>query len=162
MKDIGEKLRLAREKSGISIDEASEDLNYKVSQLEDIETGNYRTFKDKFILKTLISDYAKYLGLDVEEVIDEFNDFVFESTSKIPIDEIAKNSKEKIDTDDKIASPYTAIEEDKKGMKIIFIILIILLIIAVIFFLYNQFFVEKSSSSFDVSFLGEWLVWKKQ
>ena len=90
MKDIGEKLRLAREKSGISIDEASEDLNYKVSQLEDIETGNYRTFKDKFILKTIISDYAKYLGLDGEALVDEFNEFLFDFTSKIPLSDIEK------------------------------------------------------------------------
>ena len=162
MKDIGEKLRLAREKNGISIDEASEDLNYKASQLEDIETGNYKTFKDKFILKTIISDYAKYLGLDVEEIIDEFNDFVFESTSKIPIDDITKASKGKVvDTDDKIASPYTSTEEDRKGFGVIFIILIVLLILAVGFFIYNQFFDKGSSSSFNVSYLGEWLIWVK-
>ena len=36
MKDIAEKLRNAREATGISIEEAAEDLNYKVSQLEEI------------------------------------------------------------------------------------------------------------------------------
>ena len=74
----------------------------------------YKDFKDKFLLKTIISDYAKYLGFDSEEIIDEFNTFVFESTSKIPIDEIAKASKAPKDTDDQIASPYTATEEPKK------------------------------------------------
>ena len=34
MKDIGEKIKEARTKTGISVEEAAEDLNYKVSQLE--------------------------------------------------------------------------------------------------------------------------------
>ena len=76
MKDIADKLKTTREKTGISIEEAAEDLNYKVSQLEDIENGNYKSFKDKFLLKTIVTDYAKYLGLEVESIIDEFNDFV--------------------------------------------------------------------------------------
>ena len=115
MKDIGEKLRTTRIKTGISVEEAAEDLNYKVSQLEDIENGDYKNFKDKFVLKAIVSDYSKYLGLDVEEIIDQFNDFVFESTSKIPLDDIAKASKIKEKQEDvKIASPYTATEEKEK------------------------------------------------
>ena len=66
MKDIGQKLKSTRVKTGISIEEAAEDLNYKASQLDDIENGNYKNFKDKFILKTIVSDYSKYLGLDVD------------------------------------------------------------------------------------------------
>ena len=85
MKDIGEKLRTTRIKTGISVEEAAEDLNYKVSQLEDIENGDYKNFKDKFVLKAIVSDYSKYLGLNSDEIIDEFNEYVFESTSKIPI-----------------------------------------------------------------------------
>ena len=112
MKDIGEKLKNNRISTGISVEEAAEDLNYKVSQLEDIENGNYKSFKDKFVLKAIVSDYSKYLGLDVEEIIDQFNDFVFESTSKIPLDEIEKASRIKEKNEDvKIASPYTATEE---------------------------------------------------
>ena len=156
MKDIGEKLKYTREKTGISIEEAAEDLNYKVSQLEDIENGNYKNFKDKFILKTIVSDYSKYLGLDSEEIIDEFNDFVFESTSKIPLDDIAKASKNKEKTDDvKIASPYTATEEKNKIPKYVYIILLILLLVAIGIFVYFQL-KPKTNTSFDVSYnLGE-------
>ena len=85
MKEIGEVLKESREQNGVSIEEAAEDLNYKVSQLEAIESGNYKTFKDIFLLKCMITDYAKYLGLNSEQIIDEFNEYVFESTSKIPI-----------------------------------------------------------------------------
>ena len=95
MKEIGEVLKESREQNGVSIEEAAEDLNYKVSQLEAIESGNYKTFKDIFLLKCMITDYAKYLGLNSEQIIDEFNEYVFESTSKIPIDDIEKASKAK-------------------------------------------------------------------
>lgn len=152
MKDIGEKIKEARTKTGISVEEAAEDLNYKVSQLEDIENGNYKNFKDKFVLKTIVTDYSKYLGLDVEEIIDEFNDFVFESTSKIPLDDIAKASKIKEKEEDvKIASPYTATEEKNKIPKSVFIILFILLLIAIGVFCYIQF-KPKANESFDVSY----------
>lgn len=155
MKNIAEKLRTTRENTGISIEEAAEDLNYKVSQLEEIESGNYKNFKDKFVLKTIVSDYAKYLGLEVEEIIDEFNDFVFETTSKIPLDDIAKASKQKEKREDvKIASPYTATEDKNKKTNIIMIILFILLLIAVIFFCYNQFIKPNGNSSFNINYIS--------
>ena len=152
MKDIGEKIKTARTKTGISVEEAAEDLNYKVSQLEDIENGNYKNFKDKFVLKTIVIDYSKYLGLDVEEIIDDFNDFVFESTSKIPLDDIAKASRIKEKNEDvKIASPYTATEEKNKIPKYVYIILIVLLLICIGIFCYFQF-KPKSNESFNVSY----------
>ena len=154
MKDIAEKLKKAREATGISIEEAAEDLNYKVSQLEEIEIGNYKNFKDKFLLKTLITDYAKYLGLEVDEIIDEFNDFVFESTSKIPLDDIEKASKQKEKKkDDKIASPYTATEEKNNTSRLLIIILIILVLGVIGYFCYDHFFNKKTNPSFDVSYL---------
>ena len=37
LKEIGEKLKAAREDHGVSIEEAAEDLNLRVSQIENIE-----------------------------------------------------------------------------------------------------------------------------
>ena len=156
MKELGERFRETREKTGISLEEAAVDLGYKVSQLEEIENGNYKDFKDKFLLKTIIADYAKYLGFDSEEIIDEFNTFVFESTSKIPIDEIAKASRNVgKDTDDQIASPYTAPDEPKKVPLVIIISLVVLLIVFIIILCYNLFFKDGGNSSFDVSYAVE-------
>ena len=95
MTEIGEKLKAAREDKGISVKEVSEDLNVKQSQIENIESGNLKSFKDVFYLKMFIRDYSKYLGFDEEKMLDEFNEFFFEETSKIPIKEIEKASKEK-------------------------------------------------------------------
>ena len=68
MKEIGEKLKNARESIGVSIEEASEDLKISPSQITDIENGNVESFQDVFNLKYFIRDYAKYLGLDKEEI----------------------------------------------------------------------------------------------
>lgn len=135
MKEIGEELKQAREEHGVSVEEAAEDLNLRVSQIENIEAGNLKVFKDVFYLKCFIRDYAKYLGLDEERVMDEFNEFFFEETSKIPIAEIEKASREKQKeqkSEKKIVSPYTITE--KKNSKIVPVIvsLIILLLLFLI------------------------------
>ena len=56
MIEIGEKLKLAREENGVSKEEAAEDLNLRVSQIENIEEGNLKAFKDVFYLKCFIRD----------------------------------------------------------------------------------------------------------
>ena len=118
-------------------------LAYKLkSLLENIEDGNIRAFKDIYYLKDLIKEYAKYLGLDPLKVQEEFNDFLFEHTSKISLSDIMeakkkKEEEEKLKEEKKIQSPYT--KEYKKKIKkwpivliITFFILIIILAILVI------------------------------
>ena len=80
MKELGEYLKHTRIDNGVSIAEAAEDLELSTSQIENIESGNVRDFKDVYSLKELIKQYAKYLGLDPEKVVDEFNGFLFEHT----------------------------------------------------------------------------------
>lgn len=135
MKEIGEKLKEAREEHGVSVEEVAEDLNLRVSQIQNIEEGNLKVFKDIFYLKSFIRSYAKYLGLDDEKIMDEVNEYFFEETSKIPIAEIQKASKakekEKV-KEKKVVSPYTI--TDKKKSKVIpaIVTLIILLLVFLI------------------------------
>ena len=51
MKEIGEKLKQTREEKGVTVEEAAEDLNIRVSQIENIEEGNLKVFKDVFYFK---------------------------------------------------------------------------------------------------------------
>lgn len=134
MNEIGEELQYARESSGVSLNEASRDLNIKVEILENIEDGRTGAFKDIFELKEYISNYAKYLGLDEKTMIDEFNEYMFEYTSKIPIKEIEKTIELKIKEEDKkeeVASPYT--KQAKKYNKWVYIILYIALMLLILF-----------------------------
>lgn len=155
MKEIGEELKEKRESMGVSLEEAASDIDYKASQLKAIEEGDFKDFKDKFLLKTIIVDYAKYLGLETEEIIDEFNDFVFESTSKIPLNEIAKASKkiEKMESG-KIASPYTNTETNRKNyVKYIVIGLLAILFLCAAIFVINLIVDGRSNSNFSYGYI---------
>ena len=107
VKELGEELRALRKKNGVSREEASNDLGITSKELECLENGNFKVFKDVYELKKVILNYAKYLGLDEEKILDEFNDYLFEKTSKISKEEIAEMKKEE-DEPDKISSPYTS------------------------------------------------------
>ena len=118
MKELGEYLRDTRIQNGVSIEEAAEDNELSASQLENIENGNMKAFKDVYKLKEYMKNYAKYLGLDPTKVSEEFNDFLFEHTSKISIEDIleAKKQIEEKETK-KIQSPYTKEYKDKINYK---------------------------------------------
>lgn len=143
MKEIGEMLKETRESHGVSIEEAAEDLNIRTSQIENIESGNIKAFKDVFYLKVFIRDYAKYLGLDEEKIMDEFNEYFFEATSKIPIKEIEKASLEKQkeqEKEKKVVSPYTMEEKkESKTMMIIVWLIVFLLVILIIYIAYTNY-----------------------
>lgn len=155
MKEIGEKLKLARDSIGITVEEVAEDLKMRPSQIESIEEGNIESFKDIFYLKYFIRDYAKYLGLNHEDMVDEFNEYLFDYTSKISLEEIKKAKKKNKDKKDepvkKIASPYTLSKRRKNTIApfIIYIFIILLLIIIgyfVIQLVSSDEFIEQSYS----------------
>ena len=119
MKEIGEFLKQARINNGVSLDEAAEDLNLSSNDLENIEEGNVKAFKDVYALKEMAREYSKYLGLDADKIMDEFNDFMFEHTSKISLDEIkeAKKASKEEEEKPKVISPYTYIPKEKFSLK---------------------------------------------
>ncbi len=144
LKEIGEALREARENIGISIEEAANDLKLRPSQIENLEAGKREAFKDVFFLKYFIRDYSKYLGLNYEDMIDEFNEYLFECTSKISLDEI-KKAKKKLEKnqkkeDKKIRSPYT-LERDHRIYipTIIIYIIITILVLGIGYYIFSLF-----------------------
>ena len=141
MKELGEYLRRMRVSNGVSITEAAEDLDLAPSLLENLESGNVRAFKDMYELREVVKGYAKYLGLSPEKVVDEFNDFLFEHTSKISLDDIKAAQKSINDKKDenKIKSPYTKeYKEPKKVWPIIYIIVGIVLLIGIIYLIISN------------------------
>ena len=137
MKDLGEYLKQTRISNGVSITEACEDLDFSTSHLENIESGNVRAFKDVYELKDSIKLYAKYLGLDSDKVVDEFNSFLFQHTSKISLDDILEAQKRKEEAENKVKSPYTKEYKEKVNLwpfflfvfGILFLILLLYVII---------------------------------
>lgn len=146
MKEIGDKLKETRESMGISLEEAAEDLKLRPSQIENIEAGNIEAFKDVFYLKYFIRDYSKYLGLKYEDMVNEFNEFLFDYTSKISIKDIKEAQKQKSTKKEelkRISSPYTTSTEKNYNFVPLMYILVIIVVFVVGYFIYNNFFKKE-------------------
>ena len=94
---------------------------------------------DGILLKETIKKYSKYLNLDEDEIMDNFNDFMFSYTSRIPVEDILEQTREiKIleskNDENKIVSPYTLKRKKNNGLKyaIIYTVSVIVLIVLVI------------------------------
>lgn len=139
MKDIGLKLKEKREENGVSVDEAAEDLKMRPSQIISLEEGRKEDFSDVNTLKFFIRDYAKYLGLDGEKLVDEFNEFLFDFTSKIP-SEVIEEAKQKREKEKKeFSSPYTK----KEGHNKTYIICIGVCVLVLLVFIITYFVVSR-------------------
>jgi len=151
LNEIGELLRTTREDAGVSLEEASNDLEIKTIVLENIEEGNIGAFKDIFLLKDNIYSYSKYLGLDPEKIIDQFNEYLFEYTSKIPLEDIEKamNEQQKENVvEDKVVSPYTTVTKTGPSKLVIALLVLIgILIIGVVFWVIRLATVNNVASN---------------
>ena len=142
MIEVGDTLKNSREVSGVTLEEVSTDLDIPILFLEQIEDGNMGAFKDVFELKDYIKKYAKYIGLDADELIDVFNSYMFERTSKIPMDKIeeavnTKNLEE--EKEDRVASPYTkAIPKIKTTPYIVALVIAVILLVGALIWSIRQ------------------------
>jgi len=153
MKEIGEKLKQARESIGVSIDEVADDLKLRPSQIVSIEEGQEKDFEDILTLKSYIKEYAKYLGLKSDDLVDEFNEYLFDCTSKISLNDIKKarqkiSSKKKKENENDVSSPYTK-EVESNNKLIIIISIIVVILIALILVLIVQLNKDKTDNTND-------------
>ena len=151
MNEIGQLFRVTREEAGVSITEASKDLDIKEVMLENIEDGNIGCFKDIFVLKDYIYNYSKYLGIDTEKVIDNFNEYMFEYTSKIPIREIEQQieAQNNVKSEKKeIISPYTKVNKKyNRGLYVFLYTTFVLLFMIVVFWCVKQIAINKETAT---------------
>ncbi len=133
VKELGEELSILRKSNGVSREEASNDLGITLTELECLENGNFKVFKDVYELKRIVLAYAKYLGLPEDKILDEFNDSLFEKTSKISkldIEEL-KNKEE----EEKVSSPYTKVGKTRYDIAPIVLLIVLLMFISLIVYL---------------------------
>ena len=156
MDEIGLSLREAREASGVSIQEASKDLGLSEIIVENIESGKIGAFKDVLELKNHINSYAKYLGLDAEKFVDEFNEYLFEYTSKIPVKELEKTIELQMknnNKEEKIVSPYTKKRGVSNWYYVLAFALVIVLVLLAVFWSVKQVTVGSRITS-TISYRG--------
>lgn len=141
MDEIGSSFKEARTSAKISLDEASKDTNIPKEAIEQIEDGSIGSFKDIYVLKNYLKDYSKYLGIDSEKVIDKFNEYMFEYTSRIPVKHLerAVEKKAKKEREDfektkeiRVVLPYLRDENKSNTGKLVIITVAIIIIVAVV------------------------------
>ena len=89
-------------------------------------------------------------------MVDSFNEYLFEYTSKIPIKEIEKAVNEQVKEEkdiDKVVSPYTR-EPKKHSMKFYTIIYILIIIVTILLLLWSfkQITVNKQTTD-EISYV---------
>ncbi len=143
MKEIGEQFKEKREEIGITIEEVSNDLSRDVIVIQNLENGNHKVFRDILDLKDMVRIYAKYLGLDDEKLLAELDDFIFEKTSKISVEDIQarlKKEQEKKKNEKKIHTPYTLELKNEKDLTLVVIAAIIVFILVLFYVLLKILF----------------------
>ena len=107
-------------------------------------------------LKTYITNYAKYLGLDADKLVDEFNEYIFEYTSRIPVKELEKTielQKKSLSKENKVLSPYTKEKMFGKWYYVLVIVLTIILVFLAVLWSVKQVTVGSRVTS-TISYRG--------
>lgn len=73
---LGERLKQAREARGVSLREISDQTRIATRYLEAIENNDYKVLPGGVFNKGFIKSFAKYVGVDDKEALDEYNQFV--------------------------------------------------------------------------------------
>jgi cytoskeletal protein RodZ len=73
---LGEKLRQAREERGISISEVAEQTRISPHYLDLIENDDYRTLPGGIFNKGFVKSYAKYVGIDEQEALQDYSSLI--------------------------------------------------------------------------------------
>ena len=90
-------------------------------------------------MKYFIRDYSKYLGLKYEDMVNEFNEFLFDYTSKISIKDIKEAQKHNVKKEEekRIFSPYTVSTKKNYNFVPLMYVLIVIIVFVIGYFVYN-------------------------
>ncbi len=74
MSSLGEYLKEARERKQLTLDDLQRITKIQKRYLKAIETGNFETLPGLFYARAFIKTYAETVGLDPEELFEQFKD----------------------------------------------------------------------------------------
>ena len=116
MENLGEKLKQARLAKNLSIEEIHKITKINRNYIAALETSNVKAFPAEVYYKNFLKRYASYLGLNGEQILQEYNDSKKQQENKV--------------VNKKIVSKEKSVRNKKDFfIPIVFVILIILLIL---------------------------------
>lgn len=72
MLSVGDILREAREKKGLTLNQVEKTTRIRIKFLKAIEDNNWNFFSSKIYIVGLIKNYAKFIGLDTQKILAFF------------------------------------------------------------------------------------------
>ena len=99
---LGEKLQEAREARGISISEVAEQTRISSHYLEGIEADDYSALPGGIFNKGFVKSYAKYVGVDEQEALQDYAKLVASQENEVEDD--VQNYNPQVLTDDNSSS----------------------------------------------------------
>jgi transcriptional regulator with XRE-family HTH domain len=85
MEDIGRQLREAREKLGLTLDEAERATRIRAQHLEVLERGDFDRLPSPVQARGFVRNYADFLGLDAEDLMLRYADALQSRAGKRPL-----------------------------------------------------------------------------
>lgn len=141
MTELGIRLKEARQAKGLSLDDLQEITKIQKRYLKGIEEGNYDMMPGKFYVRAFIKQYAEAVGLETDQIFDEFKSEVPEVYNEDLPEQISR-----------VQSRKTLSAGTSKILDIFPKILVAVFIIAAIFLIW--FFVTKYAGSDTKDKLG--------
>ena len=70
---VGQRLHIARESKGLSLQDVAHSTRIPVPRLRDLEQDTYTTFGSLTYARSFLQDYSKLMGVDAHEVLEEMH-----------------------------------------------------------------------------------------
>jgi transcriptional regulator with XRE-family HTH domain len=100
---LGEKLRQAREARGVTVSEVAEQTRISSLYLEGIENDDYRALPGGVFNKGFVKSFAKFVGLDEQEALQDYSKLLAEAGEGNPVQE-TRTYRPSVLTDDRTRS----------------------------------------------------------
>jgi len=72
VKTVGYRLKKARQREGLTLEQAEDQTKVRIKYLQAIESDNWKIFPNKIYVLGFIRRYARFVGYDEEKILEEF------------------------------------------------------------------------------------------
>lgn len=133
MAEIGERLQEARKAKGYTLDDLQQMTKIQKRYLIAIEEGNYSVMPGKFYARAFIKQYADTVGLNGDQLLEEYDDTVPHTHDEEYVEKVSSNQ-----TRSGSKKTNSFIENIQDYLPTILIVVIVLAIIMAIYFAVTQ------------------------
>jgi len=126
MNNLGESLRVKREERGLSLKDVELILSIRVKYLEALETENFDLIPGEVYVKGFLRNYAKYLDLNSEELVQAYKD--------------SQQSQAAVNAEPIVGKRTVARKDSKvRGLAISYAAIVVLVVISAGYYMYSSY-----------------------